>query len=590
MKKITPLLVLMLHGWLNQASAIVVTVGTESTCDYDLSQTDTLQDAIDDTGVTEIRVSKTTVADPVTIDRPLILSGGYDDCAAAALGQLSQDALPNATIDAGGTGRPVTLLSNSPGVVAINYFDLKNGNPGTAGPTNSGGGLYASADNQADLFLDHSRLFQNTAFAGAGLYFDGTTHQTKLTVKDGLVSFNQAINSTNSGFNGGGGIFFTGGELLVHGETAISNNSITSNAGFAVGGGLFASNAVVNLIGGSSNSTNGMRSNTAGFRGGAIYLGGGVTLNITGHPTMIDGSMLGEPNAAFYIADNSVTNEGGGGIFSVQSTVNLRHVDMRQNTGGQLGGAIALLESTLTVDAQNQKDCQYYPHGCNIISTNQADFGGAIWANVDSNITVRKTQFSQNAANQGTTLNVGSSLATFESVVIVLDGLFQLGYDNHNVITSSNANVTLKYTSITLNRTNTSVFNSLGTGNNPGIHVYNSVVYNPMAPNLGTVADQATNNYDCVLSNSAEATVVITSQEFDDMFNNPNALDLRLKPNSLAIDYCPGSGSATPATADFNGIVRGYDDPATLNVLGVYDAGAHEFDDDLIFADRFDLF
>ena len=373
-----------LCGASDSARAMVVTVGLTANCDYNLAQSVTLQDAIDDSNNSEIRVSKDTIAAPITIDRPLILSGGYDDCTAAAMGQLSQDSLPNATIDALGSGRPVTLLSTSPGLVEIKYFDMKNGAPGNAGPADSGGGLYASAANQADLLLDHSRLFQNNAFGGGGIYFDASTHQTSLTIKDGLVSFNQAFNSTNSGFNGGGGVFITGGSLLVYGESTISTNTVSSNSGFSVGGGLFASNAVVNLVGGSASMDNGMRQNSAGFRGGAIYLGGGVTLNITGHPTVINGQLLGEPAAAFYIANNTVSTEGGGGLFSVQSAVNLRHVQFNQNNGGQLGGAIALLESSLTVDAQNQKGCEFYPLGCNIFSTNEAEFGGAIWANVDN--------------------------------------------------------------------------------------------------------------------------------------------------------------------------------------------------------------
>jgi predicted outer membrane repeat protein len=134
-----------------------------------------------------------------------------------------------------------------------------------------------------------------------------------------------------------------------------------------------------------------MRENNAGFQGGAMHLDGGVTLNITDHPTAINGQWLGEPAAAFYLTNNTVNQEGGGGIFAVKSALNLRHIQFSQNNGSQLGGAIALLESSLVVDAQNQEGCEFYPLGCNIFSTNEAEFGGAIWANVDSDITIRKT-------------------------------------------------------------------------------------------------------------------------------------------------------------------------------------------------------
>jgi hypothetical protein len=153
-------------------------------------------------------------------------------------------------------------------------------------------------------------------------------------------------------------------------------------------------------------------------------------------------------------------------------------------------------------------------------------------------------------------LNVGTSLVTLKSVVINFEALFHLGYDSNNVITSSDANVTLKHTSITLNRTTTSVYNSLGSVNNPGTHVYNSVVYNPLVPVRGVESGQATNCYACVLSDAPQAKEVITNSEFNGLFVNRNGFDHRLQPGAMTINYCDGSGSALPATTDFNGIDR----------------------------------
>jgi hypothetical protein len=58
---------------------VVVTVGLTADCDYNLTQNTSLHDTINNTSNTEIRVTLDTIAAPITIDRRLVLSGGYDD-------------------------------------------------------------------------------------------------------------------------------------------------------------------------------------------------------------------------------------------------------------------------------------------------------------------------------------------------------------------------------------------------------------------------------------------------------------------------------------------------------------------------------
>ncbi|MEZ5470991.1 MAG: hypothetical protein R3E90_04365 [Marinicella sp.] len=573
------------------SKANIVTVGIDPSCDFNLTQSGSLQDAINTAGVTEVRVSNdTSLTSGITINHPMILSGGFDNCIDGAAGIISQDTYPNTTIDVAGNGRPVTIINTSPGTIEINYFDLKNGNMGTTNTMANGGGLYVDASNQADVSLDHSRLFQNTAFGGGGLYFDGSTHNTKLTIKDSLIGYNLASNTANSGFNGGGGLFINGGSLLMYGETTIRQNNVTSNNGFAVGGGIFAANATMTLVGGSTNTNNGFIQNTAGFRGGAIYLGGGVTLSIYGRPVELDGETLGTSGSAYFFTSNDGGSEGGGAIFSVQSTINLEQVEFTENTGVQLGGAIGLLESTLNITAENARACRYYPIGCNIFNTNFADYGGAIWARVDSNINVQKTLFAQNGADEGTSLYLGNSLANFETVVIVEEAIFPMGFTNDNVIRSDEGNVTIKYTNIISNHTNQSIFKSSGIGTNVGIDIYNSIVHNPLVANLGIATDQASNEYFCVLSDAPGATATINVTQYNGLFVDPVLWNFQLKPGAIAIDYCNVIGNASPLTTDYLKIERGHDDVATIDMFGTYDAGAHEYNDDLIFKNEFEFF
>lgn len=588
-KQMMCVVALGLSAW--AAHANVVTVGNDASCDYDLSQGATLQNAINGVGVTEVRVSNEVfVTTGITINRTLVLGGGYDDCTDAAAGMISPDPFPNSTIDVGGSGRPITITNAQPGLIAINYFDLKNGDLGSTSTSANGGGLYIDANNQADVSLDHTRLFQNSAFGGGGLYFDGSTHDTSLTLKDSFIGFNQINNTINSGFNGGGGLFLTGGSVLIHGETSVTQNQANSVAGLAVGGGIFASNTELTLVAGSLAPNNGVISNTAKFRGGGIYLGGDVTLQIFGRPTEINGAILGSSGSAFRFETNTANVEGGGAIFAVQSTLSMQQVEFFENVGGQLGGAIGLLESDLFINSYNEKACRFAPYGCNIFSLNEAPFGGAIWSNVNAGIDIKKTVFNANAANEGTSLNVGSTQAILESVVFLYEGTFtQGGLANNNLITSSDSDVTLKYATLTDNETTQSLFNAVG-NNSPTIQVLNSIAYNPMVPDLGTQSGQGLNSYTCVLSDSPSGTVAMNQSQYNAMFVNPGIADFRLQPGALAIDQCDGSGVATPNTADFFGIDRGHDDPATSNVLGAFDAGAHEFDDDLIFKSRLEFF
>ena len=567
-------------------AANVITVGEDPQCDVQTHMGGTLQQAINTAGVTEVRVVKDVVADPVTINQPLVLSGGFDDCSLAAQGTLSTSPDLNATIDGNQLSRVITINSNTSGLVELRYLNVVNGAAGTTDPaTQSGGGIYAPASNQADVNLVSSEVSQNEAFGGGGIYFDGNSHNTHLTLINSQIINNTANNTTTSGFNGGGGVFVTGGQLSLLEDNYIFGNTATSTSTFAIAGGIFINNALAHFVSGPGIQNNGIISNEAMLRGGGVYLGGGVDLRVYGHPIELNGVMEGH-DLPFVFQSNQALSDSGGGLFSIDSNVTLEHVDFVENQANTAGGGVYSTNSSLNIDSPSPDMC-WRDQGCNRFMRNQATFGGVFYVINGGNADVKQSYFNDNSADAGTVLNVRFASAQMESVVIYREAVTNTGLSNNDVIANDQSHFTMKYATVVENRTTAilsmNAFSPVETN-----EVYNSIIYNPLADNLGVTSNSGTNVYDCVISDTIEANISIINSEYANLLVNPAAQDFRLQPNSVAVDVCDGTGTATPNGLDLDGLERGYDQPNEFNVFGPFDAGANELNTDLIFADDFE--
>lgn len=583
-----------------QSNAVIYTVGYGNDCDYDLNNGDTLQGAINASTSTELRLSKDVVVNvngnPIIVDKPLIISGGYDNCTEAASGNLTQSAAPNATLDGQALSRVMQINSSLTGEVVLRYLTIQNGSAGTTDPaTHSGGGIYIPATNQADITLENSEVASNGAYGGGGIYFDGGAGGALLTLKitDTDIINNTASNTATSGFNGGGGVFLTGGvRMVVSGESSFQGNVVESTMGFAVGGGLFASFAEIYLFSAQDYQNKGFINNTSDYRGAGIYLGGDTTLYVYGHPENFNGEFFGS-NSPYSFRNNYVNSgDTGGAIYSNNSDMYIEHARFYQNGATNGGGAISMNAGQLFIDASNPGNC-WREQGCNLFQYNVTGpgatlGGGAMLIDNNAIVDIKHSLFNDNNATQGTSLALlNNSSAVIESAIFYQEGkLFGSPYPNQNVIYSSFSQTVLRYVDVVENETRNSILNAVGnTGQNL---VFNSIFYNPLVPDLGLDDGAATNSYDCLMADSPQALVVLNAAAYATVFENPANFDFRLRPGSRAIDMCDGQGLAQPVTSDLQGNYRGYDDDSMNDLNGVFDGGAIELNLDIIFRNGFE--
>lgn len=185
----------------------------------------------------------------------------------------------------------------------------------------------------------------STVVQGGGIYADNAT----LTMADGTISNNMAVD--------GGGVYLTGSSSLTMTGGSITNNVLARQHSTGHGGGIYV---------GSGCSLNALSANISGnhgtyfgdleatqFQGGAIYAKGSTTVvdldNVTvqGNRTAINSDvsgggmwMQGNSDVTFSyckVSENSASIAGGG-IGNGSGTLSLSHTDIVANNAGEAGG------------------------------------------------------------------------------------------------------------------------------------------------------------------------------------------------------------------------------------------------------------
>ncbi len=369
--------------FINQASAGDLTVG--SSCQYS-----TISAAISAAkpGDRLLIEGFVTFNENITIDKNLTLEGGYTKCA-SGLAMAT-------TINGGGTGRVVSINADLnvtlKNLIITNGISTSSGGgircaPGTGGGTLNlntvniygntarwGGGLWVSTgvDVTADTvyiqnntaaefgggarlyggraFFSNSRIYENTAPKGAGIYASHTTtFFPELDLSSStLVYGNEAL--TGDGF--GGGIYMDDGTISLAGDCEIYENSAVS------GGGIYATGSTTDID--ISNTT--FRSNAASADGGGIYINAG-DLDFTDSWTL---------------RQNSAGNNGGAiavsGTADVDFSVGAYSLVYANQALGGHGGMLYLGNNT-TVDLMAIQGSSVYVYAN---SANQN--GGALYA------------------------------------------------------------------------------------------------------------------------------------------------------------------------------------------------------------------
>lgn len=199
-----------------------------------------------------------------------------------------------ATLDAVDRGR--VLYIDSGAIVTLTHIILQHGNGADAGNTNGrGGGVW----NNGQLYLQHTNIMSSSAALGGGIYNDGF-----LTMEASFVADNEAL--TN-----GGGLY---NNAIGAGIAHLTLGNRFQNNTAVHGGAIYQNNGNLFLDG------NKLYDNIASAGGGAVYL-----VNNTGDDLDIRNN---------FIYNNAALNDQGGGVFNMNTPVDIWHNTFVGNQGG----------------------------------------------------------------------------------------------------------------------------------------------------------------------------------------------------------------------------------------------------------------
>ena len=394
---------------------------------------------------------------------------------------------------------------------------------------NDGGGVA----NAGTLAISDSKILNNTAFSGAGLYntFYGSLTLTDCTVSDntgtgvnnrggGVTSHGQLkmIDSTVTGNTAdlGGGVF------NQYGVATLTRTTISGNYATIAGAGMLDYGATATLTDCTISGNSFVAGSTGGV-GGGIYNGGTSTLTLTGST----------------ISGNSAV--AGGGLFNTYySTAVLTNTTISGNTATTYGGGLYnyyYSSATLT--------------NCTVSGNTAAADGGGVYNGYHATATLTNTTISGNTAtvNGGGFYNGYNATATLINCTISGNSASGNGGGIYSVYGTTNIGNTI----VALNSAATSGPDAQGTFVSKG-------------NNLIGITDGSTGWVDSDLTGSA-------AQPLDPLlaplgnYGGPTQT-LALLPGSPAIDA--GNNALIPSgvTTDQRGLPN--------NVNGTVDIGAFE--------------
>jgi len=561
---------------LTYAGTGYVSIGPGPRCDYNTNNSFTLTDVFATTAI-EIRlVNSVTYTGQFTPSVGVYIRGGYNHCNDA------NDDIQGSTLsvlNADFQGTALTIVNDGDyvfeNIKIINGLQTGNG---------GGGGLSLDA-NDMSLSLDKVTLENNSASNGAGIYKKGINNVT-LIIKDSKISGNSAALF-------GGGIYFSGeGELVVYGETEISNNT-AENAG-----GVVLSDSTLAIFVGGANSNSGIFSNKATNDGGGLYMEFGSDVIITGSTRNIAGiGQVGTPGENYKIylneADSDANNAGsGGGIYIYNAIINMDAITLTNNNANNGGGIYAANNASLNISRPQLGNCQInaLEMGCNFISGNNAQLsGGAINSN-SSNVTIEATNFNNNRANQSTVAQLFASQMKIYSSVLHDNGNLGTGgfVDNSAFIFGGNSDVTFVHLTAVRNRVASSFINNF----NSDFKSYANIFFNDSltGPWVNNSSAAAVTTYKCMivdsannLSDSVNNLVVAGSASLTQWFDDAANYDFHINENGPLVDYTGTNCDLNPGNSlspiDIDG------DPRTQR----RDLGADEnLSNDIIFKNGFE--
>jgi uncharacterized repeat protein (TIGR02543 family) len=221
-------------------------------------------------------------------------------------------------------------------------------------------------------------------------------------VNGGLTLENITLDGDSNGVNNRGGIYVSGGTLIMN------ENSVITNCGAAVdGAGIFLTNSSSFIMNGGIISNN-KKTNTFAGSGGGVHVAGAssFTMNdgkITGNSSIQGGGVSVGDGGTFTmhkgeISRNIATTQYGGGVFVfANGTFTLNDGVISGNTataGASLGGGVF-------AGGGGAPDVSKFTMNGGAITQNSAVIGGGIGSMYNGQITVNGGLISKNTAKAG---------------------------------------------------------------------------------------------------------------------------------------------------------------------------------------------
>ena len=295
----------------------------------------------------------------------------------------------------------------------------------------SGAGTVLRADSSTDILTLRGGPSYTTVVRNLTLRGDGTATRCA-RVRDGIVAEFDSVVFEDGGSNGGGAYVYDGseatflystfqnsdavqkgGHLYVSDATVTLTGSVLTNGTAPSGGAIYAERSLIQIIGGA------MQANISDGRGGAILAEDESTV-VTGSGAFFDSNEAGDLGGAIALIDSGATidasvfldNTGwfGGAVGIDQSgataAVDIAESEFRDNSSLEGGGAIY----ALNIGALTLTD--------GIVVGNDAVQGGALYANDFTDITLQRSLVCANNA-----LSTGGGLwVSFGSGDVTLNG------------------------------------------------------------------------------------------------------------------------------------------------------------------------
>ena len=565
----------------NRGSTTVLTVGADGNCQYGLIKSAiNVANANGTADHYEIRVAHNTTYNEnlVLLKKNLTLKGGYANCTDAI-----NDVTDNSHTEIDGSTDiedvPVIIVSNNNtnvrNLINIINFDITGG-IGTM--TNPGGGIHIK-DNNIEITIENSLIFDNEGLQGGGIYAEGDT--TTVYLKDTILVLNNALN--------GGGMYCDAAQILMYGNSGISANNANGTGLNGSGGGLYATNACeFNLFSGTDGGLldfRGIAGNTANRDGGGIYADLGTQVILMGYFFFGDFGNNDEPiNITNNKSNLSASTRSGGGIYAADSDTNISAYATIINNNETLAGtsstsaAMYIFQADFSLEKLNspcwdQIKCNQIV-GNKVFGSNSSNAG--IIALTGSDIKIKNTWISGHSASSNVFIYGQAISATIEGNVFTANGGSSLDGNTSLLSFWGDADgISVANNTFVNNEINGAL---IRINNTPTMLVHGNIFKENNNVDILDVASGTSSNvqFNCMITHENQSISGSSIFVDDPEFVNEGNEDFHLMPTSPAIDLC-GSSVYSANTKDIDNESRAWDDLLTDNNNGTYDAGADEF-------------